>query len=146
MSENDTNKKRCATCGKLYKVCLTCEEARIMGYNFWRATCDRPECYQVHLILHDFYYDKISKEDARKILNEILTEDMLPYTDNARNLIRQIFTEDPIETVVKNEAEEVQIAESFESAKEEVPYAGLSESPEVLEVEEYGEVSFGDEM
>lgn len=146
MSENDTNKKRCATCGKLYKVCLTCEEARIMGYNFWRATCDRPECYQVHLILHDFYYDKISKEDARKILNEILTEDMLPYTDNSRNLIRQIFTEDPVDTVVKNETEESRLEESVESLKEEVPHDGLSEDSRDLEVGEYGDTGFGDEM
>lgn len=103
MTDITASKKACATCGKLYKVCFTCEDAHARGHVFWRATACSPECYQAHLILHEFYYNQISKADAREILDGILTENMLPYTENSRNLIEQIYATDPVDQIQDEE-------------------------------------------
>lgn len=110
---------------------MTCEESHARGHIFWRATCDRPECYQVHLILHEFYYGQISKSDAKKILDEILDEDMLPYTENARNLIEQIYKEDAVEQIVPEqeiveEESEPEVA-IVEETEEEIPFLFVPE-------------------
>ena len=85
------NKKPCATCGKMYTPCVKCEEMRSQGILTWRATCDTVECFQVHLVLHGFYHNTMSKEEAKAHLDNLLTPEMVSYTDNARGLIEQIY-------------------------------------------------------
>ena len=85
----------CVTCGKEYKGCRYCEEAKKNGRFMWRQSCDTTECFQVLLIVSDFYYGKISKKDAKQRITPLLTEDMKPYHESARGTIGQIMAEDP---------------------------------------------------
>lgn len=39
----------CIICGKGYKFCDSCRNAR--GYTPWRVIADAPECYQIHLLI-----------------------------------------------------------------------------------------------
>lgn len=141
MSDMKSGRRECVTCGKLYKICRTCEEAKAQGRLFWRGTCDTTECYQVHMILKEFVDSLISKEDARAILENILTEEMLPYTENARGIIEKIFEQE--EVVVPDLPEEgAPIIDADEYIQEESilvseePYNGTEIVPETVELEE----------
>lgn len=94
---------KCVTCGKSYSGCRTCEEARNSGMYRWRQSCDTMECFQVHLVLKDYYYKVISKEAAKNLLKDILTEDMKPYDPNSAWLIEEVMAEPPEEKTDKQE-------------------------------------------
>lgn len=80
----------CVTCGKEYELCRKCDEKN-KEYATWHASCDTPECFQVLLVLNEYYFGKVSKEDARERLSELLTEDMKPYHEAAAGLIHEIM-------------------------------------------------------
>ena len=94
---NSQDFKPCATCGKLYKPCPKCEEYRGAGMVFWRATCDTPECWQVHTTLHAYANKMIDKKSAAEELSFALTDDMKPYNENVRSLIEEILKKDEVE-------------------------------------------------
>lgn len=83
----------CVTCGKLYKGCRTCEDARDAGVFMWRQSCDTTECFQVHMVIKDYYNNEVSKEAAKKLLEGIITDEMKPYEPNTRWLIEEIMAE-----------------------------------------------------
>lgn len=87
----DNTHRKCVVCGKLYKACRNCKKEIDSGTIFWRASCDTRECFSVMLILSDFYYNRISKSEARSLLDEYLNTDMLPYSENTKNLIDKIY-------------------------------------------------------
>jgi hypothetical protein len=119
MSDTENSKKQCATCGKLYKVCFTCESERAKGHEFWRATACSPECYQVHLVLSNYYYKFISKAEAKSYLGQLLEDKMLPYSDNARALIEEIIKDDaPALLDVHVSTPNVDVSESIDNIDE----------------------------
>lgn len=95
------NNAVCVTCGKAYTLCRKCDKENGAEYATWHASCDTPECFQVLLVLNEYYYDKISKEEAYERLSELLTEDMRPYHEAAAGLIHEIMGEED-----EDEAEE----------------------------------------
>ncbi len=60
---------RCIVCGKEYKTCFNCAEKLKMQP--WTTVCDTQNCYKVHIIVHDFNYGYITKEDAKKKLEKV---------------------------------------------------------------------------
>lgn len=116
MIDVNSSKKQCATCGKLYKICFTCESEKAKGHVFWRATACSPECYQVHLVLSDYYNSFMSKSDAKEHLERLLEDRMLPYTDTSRNIIEEILKEDEpvIEESIEGEIPVISEIPSFE--------------------------------
>lgn len=85
------NNRTCVVCGKEYHACHDCEEARLINHSRWRNSCDVPECFQVLLVLTDYYNKVIDKSTARELLDKILTVDMLPYEAQAKILIDEIY-------------------------------------------------------
>lgn len=94
MQDNPSGLLTCVTCGKLYKGCRTCEESRHRGQFMWRQSCDRKECFLVHMVLKDYFDKKITKEQAREQLLGCLDDDMKPYNENAREIIAEILKEE----------------------------------------------------
>lgn len=84
----------CLVCGKKYNLCRSCNEMKNHGLFSWRATCDTTECFQVFVVLNDFDYGKITREEARKQLDRFLSEDMKPFTLGARRSINKIYDVD----------------------------------------------------
>lgn len=70
----------------------------------WRQSCDTMECYQILTVLTEFYYERMSKEEAKGHLTKLLTEDMKPYHDAAAPLIEKIMYEEPKTEVTKEES------------------------------------------
>ena len=118
-----SNNRNCVVCGESYKLCRNCEEAKAKGLFRWRSSCDTPQCFQVLMVINDFYYEKISKEDARNLLDGILTEEMKPYDENARTLIEKIYEADEIPATEE-------IVEVFE---EETDIDAAPEEPATIE-------------
>ena len=144
-----SNNRNCVVCGKSYKLCRTCEDAKAKGLFRWRSSCDTPQCFQVLMVINDFYYEKISKEDARNLLDGILTEEMKPYDENARILIEKIYEADEIpaieetveiieEEIVDTVLEESVTAESIEDQEEKsIPQDDMLVEKEPPEIDYY---------
>lgn len=81
----------------MFKPCVKCEEYRGEGMVFWRATCDTPECWQVHTTLHAYAHKTIDKRQAAEELALALTNEMKPYNENVRALIAEIRKPDEAE-------------------------------------------------
>ena len=112
-----TNNRTCVICARSYHACKDCEDAAKIGNYRWRNSCDKPECFQVLLVLTDFYYDRITKYQAREMLIGILSDDMLPYDPQAKVLIDRIYDDDPVpETTEMNISQEESVAEQNISA------------------------------
>lgn len=82
--------RTCLVCGKEYPICKRCEELKTHGVSSWRLSCDTPECFKAFLILNDYSYQKLGKDEAKRRLDAILTEEMLPYEPGAKKLIDEI--------------------------------------------------------
>lgn len=118
------NNRTCVVCGKSYKACKNCEDVVAKGGFRWRNSCDTPECFQVLMVISDFYYDKLPKKDARELLDMVLTDEMKPYDPNAKTLIDKIYDLDAgVEVEPKKEVsvevESVEHAPVIEPIKKE---------------------------
>lgn len=141
-----SNNRTCVVCGRSYKACRNCEDAKSKGLFRWRSSCDTPQCFQVLMVINDFYYEKISKQDARNLLDDILTEEMKPYDENARTLIDRIYELDEyqvVEEIVEDidEEEILEIAPEdpapVEEAEKGIPQDDMFVDKEPLEIDYY---------
>jgi len=103
------------------------------------------------MVINDFYYEKISKEDARNLLDGILTEEMKPYDENARILIEKIYEADKIpatEEIVEVFEEETNIdtvpEESVAVEPIEAPVEILAPQDDMLVEKEQPEIDYYD--
>jgi hypothetical protein len=93
--ERNPNYKYCVVCARPYKICPKCEELAGKQILSWKYTCDTHECYQIHLVLHGYFYKEYTKEQAKELLLS-LGADMLPsYNESAKELIDEIMYEEP---------------------------------------------------
>jgi hypothetical protein len=113
----------------MYTACKSCEEARKAGQYRWRMSCDKPECFQVLLVLTDFNYGYITKYEARDRLVGVLSDDMLPYDPPAKVLIDRIYKEDQTVSSESQESNaEDQVVEEPADTNEE-PAVGIISEP-----------------
>lgn len=75
----------CAICGEHYYVCNTCKSTKKLKP--WRTITDSIECYKIYMIIHAYKNGSITKEKARKMLDECL----LPQ--NMQSHIKAVITE-----------------------------------------------------
>lgn len=58
----------CAICGEKYYVCNTCRSTKQLKP--WRTITDSIECYKIYMIIHNYTNGLITKEKARKMLED----------------------------------------------------------------------------
>jgi len=73
-------------------------------------SCEKVACFQVLLVLTDFYYNKITKQEAREMLSNLLPEVPPPYVQEAQVILDKILEEDVVVDVVQKVEEEADIA------------------------------------
>lgn len=88
------SRRTCVVCGKKYKTCKTCDKLAQAGTFTWRGSCDTQDCFMVLMILNGYFYKEYTKDEAKELLDEYLTEYMKPYTDNTKNMIEEIYHND----------------------------------------------------
>lgn len=57
----------CSICGRDYYVCNTCRSTKTLKP--WRTIADTIDCYKIYMIIHDYKNGTITKENARKKLD-----------------------------------------------------------------------------
>ena len=81
--------KKCHVCGKKYEACSYCESVK----NGWRYyTCSRIH-FQLYMIIADFSFQSITKEEAKEQLKTVLPylEGDIVYTDEVKPYIEKIL-------------------------------------------------------
>lgn len=58
----------CSICGERYHVCNTCKSIKTLKP--WRTITDTIDCYKIYMIIHDYKNGVLTKENARKKLDE----------------------------------------------------------------------------
>lgn len=59
----------CTICGRNYKTCLSCKNLNITKP--WRSITDTVECYKIFLAVSQYNNGYISKDEAKRQLEEI---------------------------------------------------------------------------
>lgn len=68
----------CSICGEKYYVCNTCKSVKTLKP--WRTITDTIDCYKIYMIIHDYKNSIITKENARKMLEEcVLPKTFQPH-------------------------------------------------------------------
>lgn len=78
----------CGICGSKYHVCMTCKSTKTLKP--WRTITDTIDCYKIYIIIHDYKNGVITKENARKMLEECT----LPtrFQPHIKTVINEIMT------------------------------------------------------
>lgn len=58
----------CGICGERYHVCNTCKSVKTLKP--WRTITDTIDCYKIYMVIHDYKNGILTKENARKMLDE----------------------------------------------------------------------------
>lgn len=58
----------CDICGSKYHVCMTCKSTKTLKP--WRTITDTIDCYKIYMVIHDYKNGTLTKENARKMLDE----------------------------------------------------------------------------
>lgn len=86
----ERKKRTCAACGSQYLYCPQCSE----DYDkpSWMFVWDTLECKNVFKIISQYCSKDISKEDAKKALDGVLTH-KIKFDDTIEQKIKEIYTE-----------------------------------------------------
>lgn len=107
---------RCIVCGKEYKTCFNCAEKLKMQP--WTTVCDTQNCYKVHIVVHDFNYGYITKEEAKKKLEKVEYV-FADLKEDVQKVVGEI-TGEKVEKVEKAEKVEETEEKKPDDKKEEV--------------------------
>lgn len=77
----------CIVCGKTYKTCLSCKHLDVIKP--WRSIADNVVCYKIFLVVSQYNSGHISKEEAKRQLNE-LKFDVKELKPSIQNSIAEI--------------------------------------------------------
>lgn len=58
----------CAVCGAGYRLCAACRNRKTI--RSWRTITDSVECYKIYMILRDYTAGVITRENARRMLED----------------------------------------------------------------------------
>lgn len=86
------NKKlnhECLICGTKYHACDSCEEVRKI--KTYKAITDTSNHYQIYLIVNDYCYKNISKEEAYKLLAKCDLNGKENFKPNVLKVINEIL-------------------------------------------------------
>lgn len=82
----------CVLCGTGYHACDTCDE--IKSFVPWRRLTDTAMHYQVFTVLREYVNKVISKAEAKEMLSRLDISDRATYKDSAKKILDEILTED----------------------------------------------------
>lgn len=83
------NNAICPVCGKPFRVCRNCGEAKI---DTWKTVTDTLQCFKTFVALHGVYVtETLSKEDAKAQLADFKYEDIETYPDAVKEQLKGII-------------------------------------------------------
>lgn len=101
--------RSCILCGKVYEYCNSC--SAFQDKPVWMFSYCSEDCKDITSLLTDYIYNKVSKEDAKKIIDTKDTSRHMKYKGSYGKAYKEIMgeidseekTEDKVEDNIKNE-------------------------------------------
>lgn len=101
----------CIICGKGYHACDSCDE--IQSFTPWRKLACNPEHYKLYILLKQYNANVITKEEAKSMLANIDLTGMKDFKESTKKVLDEILKEDiPVRKSSKKKAVETVIEES----------------------------------
>jgi hypothetical protein len=113
-------------------------------------SCDEMPCYQVLLVLTEFYYNRMSKGEARSLMDGLLPGVPLPYVPEAQVIVDKIYEEEPvIIEEAQNQEQELENTETEEPQEinnvvNDVAVEEVVVQDDVPQIDEESEIPFSD--
>ena len=109
----------CVVCGKGYHACDSCNETK--SFTPWRSLTDTIEHFKLFMTLKDYNNKLIDKKEAKKMLSNIDLSNKNSFKDSSKKLLNEILKEDVIERKVnRKKSDEVVEAEVAKSVEENI--------------------------
>lgn len=99
MKDNKIN-HYCCICGTGYTSCDYCNDVK--SYTPWRALTESIDHYKIYMIICDYRDNKISKQEARKMLSNIDISGWKDFKEGTKGLIAEILKKDVVESIELN--------------------------------------------
>lgn len=97
--------RSCILCGKVYEYCNSC--SAFQDKPVWMFSYCSEDCKDITSLLTDYIYNKVSKEDAKKIIDTKNTSRHMNYKGSYGKAYKEIMgetdSENKIEDSIKNE-------------------------------------------
>lgn len=98
--------RSCILCGKVYEYCNSC--SAFQDKPVWMFSYCSEDCKDITSLLTDYIYNKVSKEDAKKIIGTKDTSRHMKYKGGYGKAYKEIMGEiDSEKEVVEKENKEV---------------------------------------
>lgn len=117
MSKIREENATCIVCGKKYHLCIACERSKAT-WKPWKMITDTENCYEIYKVLNDYNFNKISKEEARSLLEKLDLKNVNTYKEKVKNTIKEIMKRKRISRTEK-EKEVTEIVDEIKT-KEDV--------------------------
>lgn len=92
MSKQNKENATCIICGKKYHLCISCERTKAT-WKKWKIITDSENCYNIYNVVNDYNFNKISKEEARNLLEQLDLKEVSTFNENVQELIKDIMAE-----------------------------------------------------
>ena len=93
--KQNKNNATCIICGKEYHLCIGCDRTKT-NWKSWKMITDTENCYNIYKILNDYGYGKMSKDEARELLNQLDLSDVDNFREGVKNRINNIMKVDMV--------------------------------------------------
>ena len=90
MSNNKKNNAVCIICGKEYHLCIACERNK-GNWKSWRTITDTENCYKIYKVLNDYSFNKISKNEAKALLENLDLKNLNSFKEKIKEKIKEIM-------------------------------------------------------
>lgn len=101
--------RSCILCGKVYEYCNSC--SAFQDKPVWMFSYCSEDCKDITSLLTDYIYNKVSKEDAKKIIDTKDTSRHMKYKGSYGKAYKEIMgendSEDIDEKIIEEKDEEV---------------------------------------
>lgn len=91
-------------CGKVYEYCNSC--SAFQDKPVWMFSYCSEDCKDITSLLTDYIYNKVSKEDAKKIIDTKDTSRHMKYKGSYGRAYKEIVEENGSEDKVEDKAED----------------------------------------
>ena len=118
MASVNKNNTTCIICGQKYHLCIACERKKAT-WKSWRRFVDNENCYEIYNILNSYKFNKITKLEAKEMLNDVDLSNLENFKEKVQNEIKDILTEE--KTVKKSRRKkknDLELSQEFQESIE----------------------------
>lgn len=107
MAKQNRDNATCIICGKGYHLCIACERTK-GNWKQWKMITDTENCYDIYHVLNDYNFGKITKDEARILLEKLDLKEVDSFRESVKKMIKEIMKKERTVKPVKVAAEIVE--------------------------------------